>query len=223
MQRQFLFATVAVAALSLGAAVAQTGGTGGSGGAGGTGGSTTTSPGSGGASGGGATQPAPRSGTTGSDKSTGQAPGLEQRGSPPPGVGQGSDRAQERRTGEQPGAQGTPDRTSPGQTNGQRSGGSDTRSGASGGSSAGGEVNVTSEQQTRIRSVVSKVNIREVSNVNVNIAVGTVLPSTVELVAVPPELIEIVPQFRSYRVIKVSGRILIVEPSSRRIVYIINA
>ncbi len=93
MQRQFLFATVAVAALSLGAAVAQTGGTGGSGGAGGTGGSTTTSPGSGGASGGGATQPAPRSGTTGSDKSTGQAPGLEQRGSPPPGVGQGSDRA----------------------------------------------------------------------------------------------------------------------------------
>lgn len=205
MQRQFLFATVAVAAFSLGVAVAQTGG-----GTGGTGGSTTSPGTSGGATGGtgGTTQQAPRSGTTGSEKSTGQAPGLEQRGSPPPGVGQGSDRAQERRTGEQPSTQGTT-----------------PRSGANGAptTGGGGELKVTSEQQTRIRSVVSKVNIREVRDVNVNIAVGTVLPSTVELVAVPPELLEIVPEFRTYRVIRVSGRILVVDPGTRRIVYIINA
>ena len=205
MQRQFLLITVATAALSFGA-YAQTGGS-----SGGTG----ASPGTGGAQ-----QQQPRTGpsTTGNDRSTGQAPGLEQRGSPPPGVGQGSDRAQERRTGEQPSTQTSPDRSGSGTTSGQRSG-SDTQTGAS----SGNDVKVTSEQQTRIHSVVSKVKIKEVSNLNVNVAVGTILPTTVELEPVPTEIVEIVPQFRSYRVIKVSGRILIVEPSTRRIVYIINA
>jgi hypothetical protein len=81
---------------------------------------------------------------------------------------------------------------------------------------------VTTEQQKRLSSAVHNVQIRETSNVNVSISVGTVLPSTIELVAVPAPIIEIVPAFRSYRAIRVGGRILIVEPDTRRIVYIIN-
>jgi hypothetical protein len=84
-------------------------------------------------------------------------------------------------------------------------------------------VNVSSEQQTRIHSVVSKTNIREVSNVNVtNLSVGTTLPATIEYQPIPAQIVEIVPQFRGYRVVKVRGEILVVEPESHRVVYIIR-
>lgn len=170
----------------------------------------------------------------GAERSTGQAPGLDRQNKSPAGVGQGSDRAQERRTGQSTSDDGqrTGGRASdnnaakPGAGgNGaaaQKGGESDRSKSMTTGSTGGADVKVTSEQQTRLRTVVSKTNIREVNNVNVSVSVGTVLPPTVELVALPSEIIEIVPQFRSYRVIKVGGRLLIVEPGSRRIVYIIN-
>jgi hypothetical protein len=150
---------------------------------------------------------------SGSERSTGQAPGttqapgLQDRGAKPQGQGVGSERAQERR-GESSGA-------------GATSGSSQT-TGSVGSAGAAGRVSVTSDQQSKLTTVVRKVNIREASNVNATIAVGSVLPSSVELVSVPSEIIEIVPTFSSYRAIRVGGRILIVEPDTRRIVYIIN-
>jgi hypothetical protein len=53
------------------------------------------------------------------------------------------------------------------------------------------------------------------------VSVGTVLPSTVTFVDVPPEIIRIVPAWRSYKVIKIKDQIVIVEPSTRRIVYVL--
>ncbi len=137
--------------------------------------------------------------STGQAPGTTQAPGLQDRGAKPPGEGAGSERAQERR-GESSSPQAT---------------------GTVGG--AGARVNVTNDQQSKLTNVVKKVSIREVSNVNATIAVGSVLPASVELVSVPAEIIEVVPMFSSYRAIRVGGRILIVEPGTRRIVYIINA
>jgi hypothetical protein len=153
---------------------------------------------------------------SGSERSTGQAPGatqapgLQDRGAKPPGQGTGSERAQERR-GESSGAA---------QSN---QSGAGATTGSVGSAGAAGRVNVTSDQQSRLTTVVKKVNIREANNVSATIAVGSILPSSVELVSVPSEIIEIVPTFSSYRAIRVGGRILIVEPDTRRIVYIINA
>jgi hypothetical protein len=52
--------------------------------------------------------------------------------------------------------------------------------------------------------------------------VGTVIPATVELVDIPPAIIQIVPAWRGYKVIKVGERVIIIEPSSRRIVTVIE-
>jgi hypothetical protein len=54
------------------------------------------------------------------------------------------------------------------------------------------------------------------------VSVGTVIPATFDLVEIPAEIVRIVPAWRGYRVIKVGGRIIIVEPSSRRIVTVIE-
>lgn len=136
----------------------------------------------------------------GGERSTGPAPGQErqlerqqERGAQQQ-QGQGSERAQERR-GETTGSTGA----------------------------AATKVDVNPEQRSKLTGVVKNVQIREVSNVNVPISVGAVLPSSVELVSVPSEIISIVPTFSSYRAIRVGGRILIVEPDTRRIVYIIDA
>lgn len=155
---------------------------------------------------------------SGSERSTGQAPGttqapgLQDRGAKPPGQGTGSERAQERR-GEQGGASS--------QSGAGATSGSPQTTGTVGG--AGARVNVTSDQQSKLTNVVKKVSIREATNINTTIAVGSTLPASVELVSVPSEIIEVVPMFSSYRAIRVGGRILIVEPDTRRIVYIINA
>jgi hypothetical protein len=58
--------------------------------------------------------------------------------------------------------------------------------------------------------------------VNFAVSAGTVIPATVTLVDVPTEIVRIVPAWRSYKVVRVKNQILIVEPSSRKIVEIIT-
>lgn len=99
-----------------------------------------------------------------------------------------------------------------------------TGQGAAGGTQAGGAVTLTSEQKTKIRTTVlqsSGAPKIERSKVNFNISVGTVVPRTIHLVAVPPTLVEIHPAWRGYRYFIVDDEIIIVEPSSFKIVAVV--
>jgi hypothetical protein len=60
------------------------------------------------------------------------------------------------------------------------------------------------------------------SSINFNISVGTVVPRTVKFVAVPATLVEIHPAWRGYRYFIVDDEIIIVEPSSFRIVAVLS-
>jgi hypothetical protein len=51
--------------------------------------------------------------------------------------------------------------------------------------------------------------------------VGVVLPASVNFVALPPVLVELYPQYRSYRYIVVDDQIVIVDPDTRRIVEVV--
>ena len=83
-------------------------------------------------------------------------------------------------------------------------------------------MNITSEQRTQIRQKFTSVNVPTVSNVNFSVSVGTTIPETVTLVDVPPTIIEIVPEWRRYKVIKIGNRIIIVDPGPRRIIQVIE-
>jgi len=93
-------------------------------------------------------------------------------------------------------------------------------------SSASGDttnINISTEQRTEIHKVIKESHVRPVK-VDFEVNVGTLVPRTVELHPLPPRIIKIVPAYRAYKYIMLAdGRILIIEPSSLKIVYIITA
>jgi hypothetical protein len=87
---------------------------------------------------------------------------------------------------------------------------------------AGGSVNLTSEQKTKIRTTVLRSGPKvSKTNINFNISVGTVIPRSVKLVAVPATLVEIRPAWRGYMYFIVDEEIIIVEPRTHKIVAVL--
>jgi hypothetical protein len=74
-----------------------------------------------------------------------------------------------------------------------------------------------------VRETIIRQNVQPVTNVNFSVSVGAVIPATgVTLHRLPPAVIEIVPQYRDYEFVLVGTRIIIVEPRTRKIVYIVE-
>ena len=90
--------------------------------------------------------------------------------------------------------------------------------------SGGARANISTEQRTRIRESIHKMgNAPRVNNVNFTISVGTVVPRTVHVVALPETVIEIYPAWRGYVFFLVGDEIIVVEPNSHRIVAVLPA
>jgi hypothetical protein len=82
-------------------------------------------------------------------------------------------------------------------------------------------VSVTDPQRTRISESVAKLKVEPLKNVSFSISVGTVIPRDVRLHPIPAEVVEIVPQYRDYRFFTVREEIVIVEPSTMKIVTVL--
>jgi Protein of unknown function (DUF1236) len=94
------------------------------------------------------------------------------------------------------------------------------------GGPGGSTAQLTTEQRTQVRQTVLKSgNVPRLSrsDVDINISVGTVVPRTVRLVTVPQKIVEIRPAWRGFRYFVVDDEIVIVEPSSLKIVAVIPA
>lgn len=146
------------------------------------------------------------------DAARGVAPGQGRTDSSPgPARDSASERAQERT-----GAGGSTSTT-------QRSGAAE-RSGDRTTTGQVPKIEINPQQRTELRSRFKQANIRTVerNRINVAIGVGAVLPSTVTFVPLPDPIVTLVPQFRDYHAVRVGDQILIVEPGTRRIVYIIE-
>jgi len=79
------------------------------------------------------------------------------------------------------------------------------------------------EKRTQIVSAIKSEKIQETTNVNFNISVGAVVPTSVRFHPLPPRIVEIYPEWRGYEVILVHGRYIIVRPQTHEIVYIIES
>lgn len=92
------------------------------------------------------------------------------------------------------------------------------------GAQSGAAASITVDQRTKIREVVLKDrNAPRVSNVNFSLTVGTAVPRSVKVVAVPQSIVEIHPAWRGYMYFVVNDEIIIVEPKTLKIVAVINA
>jgi peptidoglycan hydrolase-like protein with peptidoglycan-binding domain len=82
-------------------------------------------------------------------------------------------------------------------------------------------VNLTQQQRTTIQqTVLAGRNVPRVDNVNFALGVGTVVPTRVRIVDVPPALIEINPAWRGHQYFVVRDEIVIVD-RSRKIVSVV--
>ena len=100
--------------------------------------------------------------------------------------------------------------------------GGNVQQGERGGGNA--SVTLTTEQRTRIRDTVLKEkDAPRVGRVDFSVREGTVIPRTVHVVEVPRVIIDIHPEWRGYKYFIVNDEIVIVEPSTLRIVAVIPA
>lgn len=83
---------------------------------------------------------------------------------------------------------------------------------------ANASVNINDQQRTRISASISHLNVQPLNSVNFSLSVGTVVPRDVRLQPLPADVVELVPQYRGYNFVLVKDEIVIVEPSSYKIV-----
>lgn len=78
--------------------------------------------------------------------------------------------------------------------------------------------NLNEKERTRVSESISRLNAKPVTNVNFSLSVGTVVPRDVHFQPLPADVVEVMPQYRGYNFIVVRDDIVIVEPSTYRIV-----
>jgi hypothetical protein len=130
--------------------------------------------------------------------------------------------AQEQRGAEQPnaqeqrGAQRQPSTTERGTTK-------QGQAGVTGGGRAG-SVQLSEQQRSKIKTIVTGEHAPRFSgNVNFDVRVGTRIPRSVHIAALPDDIVQVVPEYRGYDYVLVRDEILIIDPSTLEIVAVIPA
>jgi hypothetical protein len=87
---------------------------------------------------------------------------------------------------------------------------------------AGAAAKLSTEQRTKITTVIRNQHVESVKNVNFSISVGTRVPRQgVHFYPLPAEVVTIYPEWRGYEFIEVNGQIIVIEPASYEIVAIL--
>jgi len=113
------------------------------------------------------------------------------------------------------------DSKNPDSKNADSKGAADTRAQTTGQAGAGAKL--SSDQRTRITTVIKGQHIQPVTNVNFSISVGTRVPRDVSFHPLPTEIVTIYPDWRGYEFILVNDQIVVVDPQTFEIVAVIDA
>jgi hypothetical protein len=83
-----------------------------------------------------------------------------------------------------------------------------------------GRVQLPHDRAARIAQTLTAT--ARPQNINVNVSVGADLPGDVDLMPLPSDVVELVPEFRDYDFVVVNDEIVIVDPSTRRVAEVIR-
>jgi Protein of unknown function (DUF1236) len=108
-----------------------------------------------------------------------------------------------------------------GNMNAESRGAADSRSQTVGQAGAGAKL--STEQRTKITTVIRSEHVAPVTNVNFSIAVGTRIPRDVTFHPLPAEIVTIYPDWRGYEFILVRDQIVVVDPRTFEIVAVLDA
>jgi Protein of unknown function (DUF1236) len=96
-------------------------------------------------------------------------------------------------------------------------------SGATGATGKAGKIDIPQGKRSQVAKSFSSHKVKSV-DIDVDVSVGVAVPRTVLLHPVPVDIVEIVPAFRHYRYfVLANGEIVIVDPATFMVVYVIAA
>jgi len=87
---------------------------------------------------------------------------------------------------------------------------------------AGAGAKLSTEQRTKITTVIRNEHVAPVTNVNFSISVGTRIPRDVSYHVLPTEVVTVYPQWRGYNYVLVRDQILVIDPQTFEIVAILD-
>jgi hypothetical protein len=87
---------------------------------------------------------------------------------------------------------------------------------------AGAGAKISTEQRTKITTVIRNEHVQPLTNVNFNISVGTRIPREVSYHPLPAEVVTIYPEWRGYNYVLVRDRIIVIDPQTFEIVAVLN-
>jgi hypothetical protein len=87
---------------------------------------------------------------------------------------------------------------------------------------AGAGAKLSTEQRTRISSMIREQHVRPVDNIDFPVSVGTRVPRNVEFHPLPEEIVSFYPEWRGYEFILVRDEILVVDPTTFEIVAVLE-
>jgi hypothetical protein len=88
---------------------------------------------------------------------------------------------------------------------------------------AGAGAKLSTEQRTKITTVIRDQHVAPVNNVNFSIAVGTRVPRDVSFHPLPVEVVTVYPEWRGYEFFLVHDQIIVVDPRTLEIVAVLEA
>src|SRR5664279_5450782 len=88
---------------------------------------------------------------------------------------------------------------------------------------AGAGAKLSTEQRTKITTVIKGEHVQPLANVNFSISVGTRVPRTVSFHPLPAEVVTYYPEWRGYEFILVGDQIVVINPRTLEIVAVIEA
>jgi hypothetical protein len=105
--------------------------------------------------------------------------------------------------------------------NAEQKGGVSTQSQTTTGQ-VGASAKLSTEQRTKITSVIREQRVAPATNINFSIAVGTRVPRTVSFHPLPADVVTIYPEWRGYEYFLVNNQIIVVNPRTLEIVDVID-
>jgi Protein of unknown function (DUF1236) len=113
----------------------------------------------------------------------------------------------------------TEDRTGPARSNQSTE---RERSTTTGQGAAAGSARLSTEQRTKITTVIKQQKVQP-TQLNVSVRVGTRVPDSVRFHPLPAQVVEIYPEWRGFNYILVGDQIVVIDPGTHEIVAILDA
>jgi hypothetical protein len=88
---------------------------------------------------------------------------------------------------------------------------------------AGAGAKLTTEQRTRVTTVIRDQHVAPVTSVNFSISIGTRVPREIGFHPLPTEIVTIYPDWRGYEFFLVRDQIVVVDPRTLEIVAVLEA